>query len=220
MNKIILLFILLLSLVFVDGSLVDKPLNVSVANCYSINVSVSQKSGSPSDMLFPQCSKINPEVWGCDCLNLNNDNFTIIPKTDDYPVHEERDYDISFEVYYYKLFKKDVSLSMVDFGDYYSLSDLEVYNVTKDCDIYKPVYVNNTVFIDRNVTLEKIVFRNVTFEHNNTVYVNNITYIENNTRINKLELENTISLVLIIVLAFGLLILIFMCIRLKRIING
>lgn len=183
------LSVILLGFSFSDVSavLVNKPLNISVANCYSVNISVNLEMGRETDLRFVGCDKINNNAFNCRCLNSANNNFSLIMQSDNAIVRDLRDYDIYVSANYFDVKRKTMSVIVTDGGDYYEVSAKDWVERNQAKYVEKLVYVNqtinNTIFQDRIVYVPEI--RNVTIEHNNTLYVNVTQFVENTTRVNQ-----------------------------------
>jgi len=209
-KTLLLLILMCLTIGIADAVIVDKPLNITVSNCYSVNISAEQTSGVISDVSFVGCDKIDTTNFICKCWNNENKNFTLIMRSDNAIVRNIREYDIYLSVKYFETYKKTMSVSVEDGGDYYettntSWNDKDIKYKIKEV----PVYINQTVYVDKIVEVPKevMVYRNIT--------VQNITYIENVTRINDLEKEvkfkqtvNWIAFISILILA-GLLLQVY-----------
>ena len=182
--------------------LVDKPLNITIPNCYSVNISAELTEGAVSDLQFVGCTKIDDSNFDCNCLNIDNNNFSIIMRTTPDIIRNIREYDIYLNVKYFETYRKTMSLTVDDGGDYY-----EVYNsswIDRDKKIIikqVPVYINNTIYSDKIVYVNQTVFkdRNVTIEK--------IEYIENTTKIDELNKDKK-QMGFVIGVLIGLIILI------------
>ncbi len=208
----IYVFILMLLPIFSGAVLVDKPLNISIENCFSVSIDVELEEGSHSDIGFVGCKKLSSKEFSCNCLNKDNNNFSVIMRTDNTLIRNIRHYDLYISVEYFDVYRKTLSVDVEDGGDYYKEYQKDWREVTNKAKRFiKIEYVNNTVYKDRVVEVikERIVYEDRII--NNTVieYVNITEYIENKTNIEILEerIKTKNSLLLIIIIGFSFLII-------------
>ena len=207
MNKYLLLLGILLCLPLVHAGVVEKPLNISVANCYNITIHTNLIEGDEVDQSFTGCSKVDNNNFYCNCFNTNNDNFSVIMQTSDYPVHTLRNYKVEIDAITYSLKGKSMTATVEDAGDYYDLNrdDWRTMGIIYSPQL-TPIYINNTVYKDRVEYVDRIVYQDknttVPVYINSTEYINVTQYVENTTRINKLKKIIAFDNILFLILGF------------------
>jgi hypothetical protein len=198
MKKIIIFIAMLILLsMAVQGTMVNKALNITIQDCYSVNISIELDEGKPSPIEFVGCDKIDSENFYCKCLNKDNNNFSVILRTDNAMVRDIRYFDIYINAHYFEVYRKTMSVDVEDGGEYYkSRNDSWDERDNKVKKLVQIKYVDNIVYEDRVVEVEKIVYKdrivnNTIIEYvNKTLYINNTEYVENTTRIEILEKVN------------------------------
>ena len=188
-TTIILLLTMILTTITVNATLTEKPLNISIPNCYNVNITVSLEQGERTELQFTGCNKINDNKYTCPCHNLDNNNFSIIMQTDNTIIRDIRQYDIFLTVTYMELNKKTLNINVEDGGDYYNTNKNEWTDYKK---IPKIEYKNITVYIPEYINQTQIQYidRNITINNTEIQYVNQTIYKENTTQIKELKEEN------------------------------
>jgi hypothetical protein len=215
----LIIFVLFMfsSLYVVNAVMVDKPLNISISNCYSVNISAELTEGTNGDIQFVGCDKVDDVNFNCKCLSVDNNNFSVVMRTDNALIRNIRWFDVHLNVKYFDTFRKTMDFGVEDGGDYFVSSPESWVDRDKKVIIKEvPVYINKTVYLNNTIEIskEKIIYqdRNIT--------INNTIYIANTTKIDKLKTTVKISEIIMIILATGLLLVIFIAYQQRKVING
>lgn len=209
--------ILMLLPVLSEAKLVNKPLNISIENCYSVDIYVDLEEGAETNIEFVGCKKIVPNEFHCDCLNEDNNNFSIVMRTDNIMVRDIRYYDIDISARYFDVYRKRLSVDVEDGGEYHEESQetwREMTDKNKRLIKIEYVNVNNTIYEDRivEVVKEKIVYEERIVNNIVIEYVNKTEYVENTTRIEELEKELKNNNYVLIIISSGFLIILLITI--------
>ena len=203
-----------------EATIVNKPLNISVENCYSVDITVELEDGKESPIGFVGCTKESSDKFHCDCLNKENENFSIVMRTDNVMVRDIRYYDVYISAKYFDTFRKTMSVDVEDGGEYYEQDQKSWRERSNKAKEYiKVEYVNTTIYEDRivEVTVEKIVYEDKIVNVTVVEYVDVVEYIENATKVNYLEEKVSNRNYLIMTLFIGL--VIFLVMLLSNVVN-
>lgn len=182
---IIIILALIINIVIVNATIIDKPLNISISNCFNISIESHLIAGIDNGLSFKDCSRIDANNFICNCLSSDNHNFSLVMQTDNYPVHEYRDYSFYITANYFNINKKTIEVSSEDYGDYYDVYNKSWNEKNPKNIIEKIVYINNTVYQNKTNYIPQI--KEMIIEHNNTIYMNETQYKEFNNKIDKLR---------------------------------
>lgn len=160
---------------------VDKDIE-TITNCYNLTVHYTRSSGNYTPIYFKDCTDIGGNTWTCDCKDTTE--YHLILQTDGTSWDKERDYKFTVDYNYYDISEAENVFTVRDWGDNYDVLSSDITDMGKNVIVLeKPVYINQTVYVDRII--------------NQTVYQDRIVpqtiYMENLTHVNSVQGELTKS---------------------------
>lgn len=158
------LLVLLLCLPFVFAS-TDKTI-LTISNCYNVSVRTTLINGNFTPVYFKDCSNPSSNFWVCDCHNIVGD-YNLTLQTSDVYISSERLYRVNVNYSTYDISNFNSKFLVQDHGEFVNILGVDTSDLGKNVVVVtEPVYINNTVYVDRfvNSTVDRIVYINRTVE--------------------------------------------------------
>lgn len=161
-NIIIISLVFIFCIAIVDAKVVNVDKVVSeIDDCYNLTVHYTQTGGNASGIKFLSCKDIGDNTWYCDCKNSGR-QYNLTMQSDGTILNKPRVYDFNIQYRTYEITKFSDSFTLKDYGYDVSTSGMDSEELGRDVEtVYNTIYVNRTVYVDRNKTIEVPKYVNV-----------------------------------------------------------